>query len=195
MALLEEEGIAYEPRLVALMEGEQMSEDYFAINPNRKVPTLLDGDVTLHESNAILRYLCTKHGLDEWYPQDLRQRAAVEEWLDWNQCRLSPSVVNIVRNEVFMGDNGDAEAAAQGRAALPELAAILEAGLQRHAYLAGERATIADLSVASNISHLHLAAAAPRSPNIEAWFKRVCAIEGFRKTLPPGWTEQDGKAA
>ena len=44
----------------------------------------------LHESNAILRYLCHKHGLTEWYPADPKHRARVEQWLDWNQSRLSP---------------------------------------------------------------------------------------------------------
>ena len=54
-------------------------------------------------------------------------RALVEQWLDWNQCRLSPVVIDIVLNTVFMGENGDQAAAQRGREALPELAGVLEA--------------------------------------------------------------------
>ena len=107
VSLLEEAGLEYELRHVAMDKGEHRSAAYLAINPNHQVPTLVDGDVTIHESNAILRYLCAKHRLNAWYPEDLPARAKVEQWLDWNQCRLSPAVVDIVLNSVFLGAAGD----------------------------------------------------------------------------------------
>ena len=83
VSLLEETGLEYEPMLVDLLNAEHMSAQYLAINPNHQIPTLVDGDTRLHESNAILRYLCVKHALTDWYPDDLPARAAVEQWLDW----------------------------------------------------------------------------------------------------------------
>lgn len=183
-ALLEEAAIPYEPIHVALNEGAHMAPDYLAVNPNHQVPTLIDSDVKIHESNAILRYLCHKYDLTNWYPTDPALRASVDQWLDWNQCRLSSSVVDIVLNKVFLGDDADSKAIARGEAELIELSAILDVALESRDYLAGDLPTIADLSVASNISQLQLADAAPRQPTIRDWYQRVCTIPGFNKTLP-----------
>jgi glutathione S-transferase len=104
VSLLEAAGLPYELRHVDMAKGEHLSAAYLAVNPNHQVPTLLDGDLKLHESNVILRYLCQKHGLTDWYPADLKQRARVDQWLDWNQCRLSPAVIDIVFNTLFAGE-------------------------------------------------------------------------------------------
>jgi len=185
VSLLEEARFDYELRSVALDKGEHMSPEYLSINPNHQVPTLVDHDVKIHESNAILRYLCIKHGLWNWYPEDLKARATVEQWLDWNQCHFSPTVVDIVLNKVFMGDKADPAAIKRGEERLPALAAILDAGLADREFLAGATPTIADLSMASNIFHLGLAEAMPTEPNITEWYQRVSRIEGFQKSLPP----------
>lgn len=148
------------------------------------MPTLVDGDIRIHESNAILRYLCVKHGLDAWYPKELPLRAKVEQWLDWNQCRLSPTVVDIVLNSVFLGSAGDKAAVERGMSRLPELWSILEAGLADTQFLAGARPTIADLSVASSVFQLTFAKIAPTGRNTVNWFQRVSALEGFQKSLP-----------
>ena len=186
VALFEEAGLDYDLRTVAVDKGEHLSPEYLAINPNHQVPTFIDADVTIHESNAVLRYLCAKHGLTDWYPEDLKDRAMVEQWLDWNQCRLVPSVADIVVNTLFRGDQGDRAAIARGKEKLEELAAILDAGLEGRQFLTGAKPTIADLSVASNITQLGLADAAPSQPNITNWYRRVSGIDGFRKSLPPG---------
>jgi len=183
-ALLEQNNIPYQPVHIALNEGAHRAPDYLSINPNHQVPTLVDGDVIIHESNAILRYLCHKHALDDWYPADPAMRAPVEQWLDWNQCRLSRSVIDIVLNKVFMGDDANQDEIARGEENMIELSAILGDALQHKQFLAGNTATIADLSVGSNISQLQLADAAPDHPAIQAWYQRVCDIPGFNKTLP-----------
>ena len=181
VALLEEAGLAYELRHVALDQGEHMSPDYLAVNPNHQVPAFADGDLRIFESNAILRYLCHKHGLTDWYPEDPARRATVDQWLDWNQCRLSPAVIDIVFNKVFLGPKGDLAAIARGEARLAELTPILATALRGGGYLAGDEPTIADLSVASNITQLGLAAAAPATPAVRAWFDRVSALESVRR--------------
>jgi glutathione S-transferase len=182
VSLLEAAKLPYDLRHVDMAKGAHLSADYLAINPNHQVPTLIDGDLTLHESNAILRYLCHKHGLTEWYPADPVHRARVEQWLDWNQSRLSPAVIDIVFNKVFLGDKA---AIARGEEKLRELGPILEAGLAVQDFLTGPKPTIADLSVASNLFQLSLAEAIPPGTNIAAWYQRVGAMEAFRKSLPP----------
>ena len=184
IALLEAAGLDYENRHVAMDKGGFMKPEYLAINPNHQLPTLVDGNIKIHESNAILRYLCLKHDLKEWYPDDLASRAAIEQWLDWGQCRLGPAVVDIVLNTVFMAENGDKAAIKRGHEKMAELAPILSAGLENRDFLAGNQPIIADLSIASNITHLDWADATPTEPNITNWLTRICSIEGFRKTLP-----------
>ena len=184
VSLLEEAGLEYEPILVDLLNGEHTSVQFLAINPNHQVPTLVDGDIRLHESNAILRYLCAKHALTDWYPEDLPARASVEQWLDWAQCRFGPAVIDIVFNRVILGDKGDQAAIARGLKQMVELSDILEQHLEEKAFLAGDRPTIADLALASNLFQLGLANEVPDSKNIQGWYGRVSALEGFRKSLP-----------
>lgn len=185
VSLLEAAGLPYELRHVDMGKGEHLSAAYLAVNPNHQVPTLLDGDLKLHESNAILRYLCQKHALTDWYPADLQHRARVDQWLDWNQCQLSPAVIGIVLNKVFLGAKGDSQAIARGEARLKEVAPILDAGLATHDYLAGAKPTIADLSVASNLFQLGFAGIALADERTAAWYRRINALEAFRKSLPP----------
>lgn len=181
MALLYEAGIAYEARSINLMAAEHKSEAFIQLNPNGQVPVLEDGDFVIAESNTILRYLCDREGLAGWYPAEAQARAQVDQWLDWNQCRLSPATGDIVFNSVFMGENGDSAAIARGRDLLTSLAPILEKALQAQPYVAGEQATIADLSIASSLSQLDLAQARPTSPAITRWYEAMNALKGVQR--------------
>lgn len=185
VSLMVEANLEYELRHVAMDKDEHRSVEYLAINPNHQVPTLVDGETKIYESNAILRYLCAKHGLTAWYPEVLPVRAKVEQWLDWNQCRLSPTVVDIVLNSVFLGSAGDRAAVERALSRLPELWSILDTGLAGTPFLAGSRPTIADLSLASSIFQLTFASITPVGRNNADWFQRVSELEGFRKSLPP----------
>jgi glutathione S-transferase len=184
VSLFIEAGLPYQLRHVAMEKGEHMSPAYLAINPNHQVPTFLDGDIKMHESNAILRYLCVKHSLSDWYPSAPAELAATEQWLEWNQCRLSPAVVDIVLNTVFLGERGDKDAIARGRNKLRELEPILDNGLTGRRFVAGTRPTIADLSLASSIFQLSFAGVTPSGEHTRSWFEQMLAIEGFRRSLP-----------
>jgi len=185
VSLLEEANIPYQIKHVAMDQGEHRSPAFLDINPNHQIPVLEGDDFRLCESNAILRFLCNEHGLTSWYPDDSRGRAIVDQWLDWNQCRLASSVVDVVLNKVFLGENGDQAAISRGEQQLAEVLPILESGLQRTDYLAGDAPTIADLSVASNIFQLGLAEVGV-SGKTEAWYQRIMALRGVQKSLPRG---------
>ena len=77
-----ESGISMDEQVVDLMTGEHYKEPYASLNPNRLVPMLEDGDLRLTESSAILKYLADKVGSPA-YPKDLKQRAKVNEMMDW----------------------------------------------------------------------------------------------------------------
>ncbi len=77
-----ENEIPCEEQIVDLMKGEHLQEPYAAINPNKLVPVLEDGDLRLTESSAILKYLADKIE-SPTYPKDLKKRAKVNEMMDW----------------------------------------------------------------------------------------------------------------
>ena len=128
---------------------------------------------------------CAKHELTDWYPTDLGQRALVEQWLDWNQCRLGPAVVDIVLNRVFLGANGDVSAIERGEKRLADVAPVLESALLLRPFVAGDAPTIADLSIASNITQLQLANAMPATQAIAAWHQRINSLPGVKKACAP----------
>lgn len=185
VALLEEAALPYELRPVDMRAAEHMSDAFRKINPNHQVPVLVDGGLHLSESNAILRYLCAKHDLTGWYPAALGERALVEQWLDWNQSRLSPAVVDIVLNRVFLAANGDASAIERGEKRLADVAPVLEAALLRRPFVAGDAPTIADLSIASNLTQLQLAKAMPATQAIAAWHQKISSLPGVQKACAP----------
>lgn len=178
IALLAQADLPYELREVDMMAGEHRGEAFLALNPNGQVPVLVDGDFVLAESNAILRYLCTKHALDDWYPRDAPARGLVDQWLDWTQCRLAPATGNIVFNTLFLGENGDKVAVEKGQEMLATLVPILEQRLSRSAYVAGAAPTIADLAVFSCLSQLALVDARPATSAISAWYDGMAALKG-----------------
>ncbi|MBI2367522.1 MAG: glutathione S-transferase, partial [Deltaproteobacteria bacterium] len=92
--MLEEIGLPYEVHPVNLRQGEQMKPGYLAINPNNKIPAIIDTDgpggqpFTLFESGAILMYLAEKTG--KLWPQDLRKRYEVIQWLMFQMGGVGP---------------------------------------------------------------------------------------------------------
>jgi glutathione S-transferase len=77
-----ESGLEVDEQVVDLMTGEHYQEPFASFNPNRLVPVLEDGDLRLTESSAILKYLADKTS-SPLYPKDLRERAKVNEIMDW----------------------------------------------------------------------------------------------------------------
>lgn len=185
VSVLETGGIEYELVPVAIEKGAHMAPEYLAINPNHQLPALeVDGEILL-ESNAIMRFLCDEHGLESWYPKGAKARAKVDQWLDWNQCRLMDPTTLLVINKALLGDNGDKDAIARAESKLVDVLGVLEAHLAGKDWVAGDNPTIADLSIASNIFQLGFAQATPTTPHTGAWFSRVMELPGFKASLPP----------
>jgi glutathione S-transferase len=86
----DELGLAYEREDVGRGFGRNHEPEYLAMNPNGRVPTIVDDGFVLWESNAIVRYLCAKHGMGTLCPTDLQRRADMERWMDWQQTTLRP---------------------------------------------------------------------------------------------------------
>lgn len=92
--LLEELGVPYTLKLVNIGRGEQFEPDFLKIAPNNRMPAIIDPEgpggkpISVFESGAIMKYLGEK--FDKFYPADLRQRVAVDEWLMWQMGGFGP---------------------------------------------------------------------------------------------------------
>lgn len=166
-------GAPYDLVHVDYFKAEQRSPAYVALNPNASLPTLVDGDLVLWESNAILQYAADKLGNAQAYPTDLRSRADVNRWLFWECAHWFPSCyVYLVENCVkplLQADPDPAVLAAQD-ANFHKLAGILDARLATSAFISGDHPTIADIAVASAM-HLHPFQRLPLDPHkhLTAW--------------------------
>lgn len=88
----EELGLAYDRIDAGLQFGRNTEPDYLAMNPTGRVPTLVDGDFVLWESNAIIRYLAMQYGpTSKLYPAEPKVRASADRWLDWSLSTLQPA--------------------------------------------------------------------------------------------------------
>lgn len=99
LALLTMANIEHEAKVVDLMKGEQNTEEYIKICPTSNVPAITDDDFKLFESHAILRYVCRKHNLFQFYPENPQHAAKIDAFLDWHHTGTRQCA--IVTREIF----------------------------------------------------------------------------------------------
>lgn len=168
---LEELGLPYRRIEAGGAHGVVDDADYRAMNPNGLVPTLREDGFALWESNAILRYLAHGHGGVLALPDDPRERARVDQWLDWQATSFTPAMRDafwqLLRIEA---ERRDAAAIEASRKATEKAAAILDAHLAGRAFVAGERFGIADIAVGCAAHRwLRLPLTREPRPQIERW--------------------------
>jgi len=198
MLFAAESGIPLEMQVVDLFTGEHMKPPYSSLNPNRLIPTLEDGDFVLTENSAILKYLAEKTGSPA-YPKDLKQRARVNERMDWTSTQLcSDLVYGLVYPQIFDSHkrrSEEAQAATLERA--KERAKTWLTVLNDHIlgtgnnYLCGDAITIADYHAVSYVALAEVIGSDLSAyPNVRAWLGRMKAL----KSWPKVWSVIDGFA-
>ena len=174
--------LAYQ-RIDAGREFGQVDEPaYRTLNPNGLVPTLVDGDLVIWESNAILRYLCNHYGGEPLYPAAPAARAQVDQWLDWQLTTLGPAMTplfwGLVRTPEAERDMKAIEAMAK-RAG--QAWRLLDSRLARHPYVAGPSLSIADLALGNAVRRWYsFALERPMLPHLAEWYRRLGERPGFR---------------
>lgn len=137
---------------LTLPDGGMRSAAYTALNPNGKAPTLVDGDLVLWESSAIMAHLCAKAGSDMWPVQNPAELVQVQRWLSWNDCHWARAVgpfyfEHIVKATFKIGEP-DRAALVRAVDELVKTARILDDHLKDRRYVACGRLTIADFYLA-----------------------------------------------
>jgi glutathione S-transferase len=182
--LLEEIGVPYERKDYGrIFENTTTSPEYKAMNPTLKVPTIVDGDLSVWESHTILRYLAAKHGATALYPAEPGPRTQVERWMDWSLAAL---------NAVYLGGFKDAKKSEAERApdTVKNLVAelqILEQQLGKGEWIAGSSFTLADICMGPIVRRcIAFPFGLPAMPNIQAWIGKLEAMPSFQKAIAAG---------
>jgi glutathione S-transferase len=179
---LEELGIPYE--LVETATGaETKSAEYRAINPNGRIPALVDGDLTLFESMAINLYLARKYDKGGLQPRTPEDEARAVQWSFWCMTELEPQLMIVLMNRMFLPSNQrDEAAAATAEEKLGPALQVLDGALAGKPYLLGPAFTIADLNVASVLSWALFAKVdLTKTPNVKRWLQECVARPAFAK--------------
>ena len=183
-----ENAIPVDEVVVDLMTGEHYQEAFTRINPNRQVPVLEDGDFRLTESSAILKYLADKIGSPA-YPKDLKQRAKVNEMMDWLNTQFYREYgYGFIYPQIFPNNKRPTEAAQKAclewarEKAQNWLKILDEHWIGRNQYLCGDQITIADYLGAGFVSlgeiiRMDFA----RYPNVKRWLGNMKKLKSWPK--------------
>lgn len=149
---IEEAGIAYDH--VAVSYGADSKDtDYLAVNPNGRIPALIDGDVTLFESMAINLYLAKKYG-GALYPANVAEEALAWQWSVWAISEIEPLQMQLVIQKFFTpSDKRNSNVVEYATTSLQRPLKVLDAALQGRDWLIGTAFSVADLNVAA-VMHL-----------------------------------------
>jgi len=150
--MLEETGLPYEAHLVSFESNDQISPEFLSLNPNNKIPAILDPNgpgekpLALFESGAILIYLAEKTGL--FIPQDAASRYETIQWLMWQMGGVGPMFGQLGFFHFFAGkDYEDKRPRDRYVAECKRLLGVLNQRLQGRAWIMGDAYTIADIAI------------------------------------------------
>jgi len=172
---LEELGVRYTRIDAGGAFGVVDEADYVAMNPNRLVPCLQDGDLVLWESNAIVRYLAAQYGDGVLWNADARQRAEADKWMDWVTSSLAgpfrPLFWNIVRTAAQARDMAAVQASL---AECGKLLGIADRALAEQPYLSGESFGMGDIPLGCfAYAWFEMPIERPDLPHLRDWYERL----------------------
>ena len=183
--MLEEIGVPYKVHPVNLKQNDQMTPEYLAINPNNKIPAIIDTDgpggkpFTLFESGAILMYLAEKSG--KLLPQDMRKRYEVIQWLMFQMGGVGPMFGQA--NYFFRLQEKVPYAMERFRKEALRLYNVLDKELGQREFLAGEY-SIADIATYPWVwRHEVHQVKLEEFPNVKRWFDAIAARPAVQRGM------------
>jgi glutathione S-transferase len=180
--LLEELQLVYEREDYGRQFGNTGDEDYLSLNPTGKVPTLIDGDNVIWESNTILRYLCSKTG-SELLPVDPAARSSCERWMDWLLASLNTNYLEMFK-EAKKPEEERSPKLPEMSKALGDQLAILDGHLRANEWMGGAVMSVADIALGPICNRcLSFPVELPKLTSIHRWHKAICARPAYQKVV------------
>ena len=169
--------------------GRNHDPDYLAMNPNARVPTLVDGDYVLWESNSVMRYLAMAYRRGSTiYPETPKRRAGVDRWLDWTLSTVQPVdrpvFWALVRTPLAQRDMVAIQKDVDAEAVVWKIA---DAQLATRRFIEGDDFTLADIAIGAYARRwLGVEGVSkPQFPNLDRWFAQFSERPGFKKFIAP----------
>ncbi len=177
-------GLEYDYQRISIKKGENRTEEYLRIHPAGKVPAISDDGFVLFESNTILRYLANKHESD-LYPDRPRERALVEQWMDFITIHIGGAVDRVAFNRVFaplLKREVDESSLQTGLTFLHRFLPVVENRMNGRPFLLGENMTLADIDLLASLDICELAGIdLSACPSVSAWRDRLRKEEFFTR--------------
>lgn len=181
-------GAAVEFVRIDLKLGEHRRPDYLALNPNGKVPTLVDGDTVLWESPAIMAYLAQQSGSDLW-PSTPSAQVELLRWVHWSAAHFNHHGGALFFERIVKAAFGfgapDPAAIEAADKHFRRFAQVLDKHLQGRRYLLGDTLSVADFAAATMLPWKD-AAQLPLDgcPRLTEWYARIEALPAWRQPYP-----------
>ena len=184
MLALEELGLEYESVDMLPRSEQTQSDEYRALNPTGKIPTLVDGDLVLFETQAILYYLARQYGAGRLWAETPAEEADILRWSLYISNQMEVPALDMLIQ--FKFSNGQPDSAALERAGdeLNRFLPLLEQQLDGREWLSGNRFSIADIHGGMVLSWPKLAGFDySRYPNVHRWIKSVLSHPAQKRLM------------
>lgn len=189
---LEELNLEFEREDVGGAFGGLDTAEFGRLNPNRKIPVLQDGDFSLWESGAIVRYIAETYGEGSLSPSGIRERALATQWCGWCQSSLYVDFIGntfqpLIRVTAAERDVQSLEAAADR---VGKTLTILDRALEGHDFVVGDSLTFADIELGALMHrYFTLPISRPDLPNVRAWYDRLATRPAYQANIMQDWTK------
>lgn len=175
-----------------LDRGEHRTSEYLAINPNGKVPTLVDGEHTLWEADAIMCHLARCADSQLW-PHNSSGQIEILRWLSWNLQHFSRHAGELYFQHIIKARFGigaaDVAVVTEAQKEFRRFAAVLDAHLHGCRWLVDERLSVADFAVAISLPYAERAQIPlDEFKHVRRWHDRLCELEAWREPFPAAMT-------
>lgn len=183
---LEEAGQPYDLRTVSLEKKENRDPSYLLVNPAGRVPAIKDGEFSLAESNAILRYLTRKFQLHQYYPSHVEEQAQIDMWWDFCSNHINRPLIDLAWNKILApryGGHGDEAVIAKAEKNLARDLPVLEKHLKGRDYLVTSELTLADINLMPFAYYAKDVIRLDDYPSFKAWIERVGSRQAWKNVL------------
>ncbi|MCF6103297.1 glutathione S-transferase family protein [Mesorhizobium muleiense] len=180
--MLEELGAPYKREDYGRQFENTQTAEYKALNPTSKVPTLVDGDTVIWESNTILRYLAASGG-ERLNGATPAEKTEVERWMDFLLAAVNPGYMAAFKGAKLTPEEQTAEYKEQVKDLVAQLK-IIDGHLAGKEFLALGKLTIADIACAPILKRcIDFKIDRPSLPNLERWVAAIAARPAFKAAI------------
>lgn len=157
-------------------------DSYEGLNPNKVIPTLQDGALTLWESNACVRYLARRYGAGSLWPEALEQQALADQWMEWQNSDVGTAFFQVFVNKIRLpAEQAQLDQIGRGIAGLRRSYAILNDHLAQHRFVAGAQFSAGDIPLgAMTYRYMNLDIERADYPHVQRWYDELAQRPAYQ---------------